>query len=263
MIEFENQELNSALNTFIDRILLILGEKVEMIVLYGSIAYEDVAPNYGDLDFHCLLNGNLTDKEIEELFEYRDKLKGSNNIYLKMLEGEFAPMSLCKENRYEKVAYWGTSRVKVVDQITVRTFSLMGLIKRGIVIFGKDLRSEYKVPTRQVMIDDVYHMISVVRRHAQATNEGIHSIDWLFLISQSIYWVINGDVTCKSKAAEWVYGQEFSNWINYLPKAIELRRNPLLADLPNNREWLKNLGPIIQGACNDLERLIMKKTNNE
>lgn len=257
MIKFKDEELNMALESFVTRIKKILGEKVGMICLYGSITYDDLSPYYGDLDFHCLLNEILTQHEINELFEYRDELKRSQNIFLQMLEGEFAPKSLCNEDKTANVAYWGTSRVKVFNKITVRTFSLLGLIKKGIVIYGPDWRNKYRYPTRQEMIDDVYNMIRTIRKHAVTTDEDIHSIDWLFLLSQSMFWIVNGDVTSKSNAAKWAYVQGFNEWVNCLPKALKLRKHPLLAQLTENKIWLANLGPDIQRACDDLEHLIL------
>lgn len=259
MIDFKNQHLNNALQSFVNGVKDILGDKIGMICLFGSIVYDDLSPHYGDLDFDCLLNSTLTQYEIDKLFEYRNELKRSGNIYLQMFEGEFAPVCLCNKDSAENVAYWGTSRVKVFNKITIRTFSLMGLIKRGIVIYGCDWRDKYQYPTRQEMLDDVFNMIKTVRTHALITNENLHSMDWLFLISQSMYWLVNDDVTSKSNAAKWAYEQNFNEWTGCLPKALELRKNPSLADLPENKAWLSSLGFSIQRACDDLEGCVQVK----
>jgi hypothetical protein len=144
--------------------------------------------------------------------------------------------------------------VKVFDSIQIRTFSLMGLIKNGIVIYGLDMRNQYKYPTRQDMLNDVQNMIKTVRAHAVTTNEDIHSMDWFFLIAQSMYWLDNDDITSKSNAAKWAYEQNSNGWTNYLPKALEIRKDPCLAEHTENKLWLSSLGPAIQEACDDLDK---------
>lgn len=254
MISFNNKNLDDALEAFVERVKAILGNKVGMICLFGSVIYNDLSPYYSDLDFHCLLDSELTHGEIDELFEYRVELKKSNNIYSQMLEGEFAPVILRNRDKTSRVAYWGTNRVKVFDSIQIRTFSLMGLIKSGIVIYGSDMRNQYKYPSRQEMLNDVQNMIKTVRTHAITTNEGIHSMDWFFLIAQSMYWMEKDDITSKSNAAKWAYGQNSNGWTSYLPKTLEIRKNPYLAELTENKLWLASLGPAIQEACDDLDK---------
>ena len=256
MMEFKERELNTAISSFVDGVKTILGEKTGMICLFGSVAYEDLSPNYGDLDFHCLLNAPLTQEEIQQLFEYRKELKASSNIYSQMLEGEFAPVTLCEGDAKESVAYWGTSREKVADKITVRSFSLMGLIKKGIVIYGCDWRDRYQYPSEEEMIADVHNMIKTVRTYAVNTNDNIHAIDWLFLISQSLYWLAKDDVTSKSEAARWAYQQSYGEWVNSIPKALELRKNPVLAESSETKAWLSSLGPTVQKACDDLQQAV-------
>lgn len=251
-MDFFNEELKDALSGFITKITSILGDKVIMACLHGSVMYDDLSPGYSDLDFHCLCLSLFSEEEKNQLLEYRKELKRSSNIYSRMLEGEFAPIVALNRPINNSVVYWGTSRERLYDAITLKTFSLIGLKKNGIVIYGNDLRNEYPHPSREEMLADIDNLINSIRTYAVVTNEGIHSADWLFLICQSMFWLENDNVTSKTKAAEWVINTYINEWIQYLKKAIELRKCPDIAKTEVNRKWLSDLGPIIQLACDDL-----------
>jgi len=126
------------------------------------------------------------------------------------------------------------------------------LINNGYLIYGKDLRNELPYPSNEEMLTQVNSMIETIKKHAQITNEDIHSMDWLFLISQSIYRLKTSDTTGKTDAARWVIDNCNYTWIETLEKGLELRLSPTLAKTQKNKEWLKNLGEVIQCACNTL-----------
>lgn len=54
------------------------------------------------------------------------------------------------------------------------------------------------------MLEQVNSMVEIIRECAQVTNEDIHSVDWLFLISQSIYWLKTLNTIGKTDAAKWI-----------------------------------------------------------
>lgn len=131
-------------------------------------------------------------------------------------------------------------------------FSLRGLINKGYLIYGKDLRKELPYPRDEEMLSQVNSMIETIVKYAQVTNEDIHSIDWLFLISQSIYWLKTLEINGKTNSAKWIIDNCNYGWSNTLQKAVEIRQSPILAKSYENKKWLKNLGPFIQCACNTL-----------
>jgi hypothetical protein len=102
------------------------------------------------------------------------------------------------------------------------------------------------------MLAQVDSMIETIRKYAQVTDEDIHSVDWLFLISQSIYWLKTLDTTGKTNAAKWVIDNCNYSWIETLKRAMTIRQWPILAKSDESKHWLKNLGQVIQCACDTL-----------
>ena len=106
-----------------------------------------------------------------------------------------------------------------------------------------------KVNKWNIILDN--RIVSTIK-YAQVTNEDIHSLDWLFLISQSIYWLKTLDTTGKTNASGLIIDNCNYSWIDTLRKAVEIRKSPILAKLDKNKEWIRSLGPIIQSACDTL-----------
>lgn len=71
-------------------------------------------------------------------------------------------------------------------------------------------------PSDDIMMEQVQNMIGFIRKHALNTSENIHSADWLFLITQSIYWLRTTDITGKTLSAKWFLDNCNYNWLEYL-----------------------------------------------
>jgi predicted nucleotidyltransferase len=61
-----SQQVGIIGRVFVDGLQRILGEKLHGVYIYGAAAFPDALPT-GDIDFHVILNGELTDSERSEL----------------------------------------------------------------------------------------------------------------------------------------------------------------------------------------------------
>lgn len=240
------------LEEFIKNANTLLNHSILSAYCFGSAIYEDFHSGYSDLDFFIIIENLISEDDFQKFSSWRNELKISKHTYFSVLEGEIISKNAIKNDIESNTIYWGTSKDRLNRKYGLSGFSLRGLINEGYLIYGKDLRKELPYPSDEEMFNQVDFMIETIIKHAQVTNEDIHSVDWLFLISQSIYWLKTLDTTGKTNAAKWVIDNCDYHWIGTLEKAIEIRQSPILAKLDENKEWLKNLGEVIQCACDTL-----------
>ncbi|WP_160673559.1 nucleotidyltransferase domain-containing protein [Clostridium sp. C8-1-8] len=241
-----------ALEEFVDKANVILNNSIMSAYCFGSAIYDDFHIGYSDLDFFIIADKIITRDDFEKFSLLRSEYKILNHPYLSVLEGEVISHKAIHNDIESNIIYWGTSKDRLNKRYGLSGFSLKGLMHKGYLIFGKELRNELPDPSDEEMLSQVNHMIDTIREYAKTTDEDIHSVDWLFLISQSIYWLKSSNVTGKTNSAKWIMDSCAYSWRDYLNKAIEIRLDPALAKLDENKRWLKELGDVIQLACDTL-----------
>lgn len=241
-----------SLEQFVGKANVILNDSILSAYCFGSSIYGDFCSGYSDLDFFIITENTITEHTFKEFSLLRTEFKNSRHPHFSVLEGEIVSQNAIKNDIETNVIYWGTSKDRLNHKYGLSGFSLRGLINKGYLIYGKDIRKELPYPNNEEMLSQVNSMIETIRKYAQVTNEGIHSVDWLFLISQSIYWLKTLDTNGKTNASRWIINNCNYSWGDTLQKAIEIRQSPILVKLDENKEWLKNLGNIIQDACDTL-----------
>lgn len=241
-----------SLDEFVTKANMLLNRSIVSAYCFGSAIYDDFHTGYSDLDFFIITENTISEDDFQKFSEWRAELRNLKHPYFSVLEGEIISKNAIKNDIESNVIYWGTSKDRLNHKYSLAGFSLRGLIDKGYLIYGKDLRKELSYPSNEEMLTQVDSMIETIRKYAQVTNEEIHSVDWLFLISQSIYWLKTSNTTGKTNAAKWILDNCDYRWTGTLQKAIEVRQSPVLAKSDENKEWLKSLGCIIQCACDTL-----------
>lgn len=247
-----DKSIINSLEEFVAKDNTLLDNSVLSAYCYGSATYDDFHIGYSDLDFFLIIAKAITEEDFQKLSSLRQELRSMKHPLLSVLEGEIISKTAIKNDIESNVIYWGTSKDKLTRKYSLSGFSLRGLLDKGFLVFGTDMRNQLPYPDDKEMVSQVNHMINTVQYHAQTTSENIHSIDWLFLISQSIFWLKTSNVTGKSLAAQWVIDNYTDKWTGALKKALEIRHAPVLAETKANKIWLSNLGYDIQCACNTL-----------
>lgn len=250
--ELMDDAILKSLKEFVNKSNSLLYNKIVAAYCFGSAIYEDFHNGYSDLDFFIITDNIISQEDFQKFSLWRAELKNSLHPHFSVLEGEIISLSAIKNDVESNVIYWGTSKDRLNRKYGLSGFSLRGLIDKGYLIYGKDLRKELPYPSDEEMLAQVNSMIEIIRKYAQVTDEDIHSVDWLFLICQSIYWLQTLDTTGKTNAAKWVVDNCNYSWIGTLQKAIEIRQCPKLSKSDENIIWLKSLGQVIQCACDTL-----------
>jgi hypothetical protein len=71
------------------------------------------------------------------------------------------------------------------------------------VVHGENLRREFPAPTRERLVAEGIKSVGTARKHGRAG--GLHSIDWLLTSARILYWLKEGELASKSRAADWAY----------------------------------------------------------
>lgn len=246
-----DEKIKTALAQFAGKAISLLGNNIIAAYCFGSACYGDFHLGYSDLDFFLVVRGSLTEDDFRDFHALRQEYKAGEDPYLAVLEGEIAPYTGLK-TRVGNTIYWGTSRDRFNWGYELKGFSMRGLLEVGYLIWGQDIRQEIPYPSEAEMRAQVVSMVETIRKHGAKTDEDVHSADWFFLISQSLYWLRTGKITGKTQAARWVLANCAYGWQDTLDRAIRLRLNPGLAREGTWRQWLAGLGSVVQQACDSL-----------
>ncbi len=250
---FREPELNLTLELFLRMLHDFLGTKLLSVILHGSVAFDDLAPGYGDLDFVAVLEGDLSAETIQGLTELRRPLRsGHLGVLSQMLEGAFLPRAMLDPARTGSALWWGTSRERVWERNGLGSLVHEVIRERGIVIWGEDLRNEAPAAAREELIGEVLRACGSLRR--QAGEGGLHAVDPLLTAARLLLWLREGRLSSKSEAADWAREHAAGAWRHLLPQARDLRLNPALANAPEMKTWLAALAIPVNEACDELER---------
>ena len=255
--DFANPELDMALGVFISIVGDTLGDSLRSVILYGSVAFGDLAPGYGDLDFVAITDNDIAHDRREALIQARRPLRsGLYGVYAHMIEGAFLPRHMTCPASAGRAVWWGTSGERLWETNLLGWFDSLGIRERGMVIHGEDLRCEFLAPAREQLAAQADRFVGTARRHGRGGE--LHSVDWLLTAARMLYWLKEGELASKSHAADWAYANATGDWRAHLPKAAWLRRNPDQAQSGDVIAWLGTLDAPIQEACCEVEAELWK-----
>jgi hypothetical protein len=251
--QFADGELNRALEVFVDVVARWFEERLVSVVLYGSIAFDDLAPGYGDLDFLAVVDGDLSEGDCRELVEMRRPLRGGEHgILCEMLEGAFLPQRMLDPSAAGRAFWWGTSGERRWERNELGWVVLHVIRERGLVMWGEDVRDRIPAASRETLLDDLRRGLRATREHARGGD--LHSVDWLLDAARQLLWLREGRLSSKSEAADWGREHARGGWRELLPRAKQLRLDPALAGSAESRRWLDSLTGPIGEARAELEK---------
>lgn len=254
--KFDDPQLNLTLELFLRMIKDFFKERLLSVVLHGAIAFDDLAPGYGDMDFLAVVDDNLSDETCRQLVEIRKPLRsGDYGILSKMIEGAFLPRQMLNPADTGKAFWWGTSGERQWESNQLGWLVLHVIRERGIVIWGEDIRHEIPVASHEVLIEDVWMACKNMRKYGQGSS--LHSIDWLLTAARLLLWLREGKLSSKGEAADWGFTHANGAWRELLPQAKQIRLNPWIADSAEVKQWLGALTEPIREACEEVEYELM------
>ena len=227
----------------------LFADQLISVVIHGSLALDDLAPGYSDIDFLAVVAHDLDEPTCRRLVEMRQPFRrGDHGIFGGALEGPFLPRVMLNPAITGHAFCWGTSGERAWTENKLGGFASELIRERGIVIYGEHVRSEIPAATREELLVQCRAACADAARSGRAGT--LHSVDWLLTIARLLLWVKEGRLSSKTEAADWASRQATGAWRGSLPRAKALRLQPALAERAETRRWLDGLiDPIRQAAA--------------
>ncbi len=246
-----------SIEILVERVKQVLWGNDIIVYLFGSICLDDFKLGWSDIDILILTKDIISEKQAKQLVNLRQTLleEYKGNLYFRSFEGGILSINEFLSNKVERVVYWGTSGERIADNYCFDVFSTMELIDSGILIHGKDIRSQIQYPTYDKITEAVRNHYQSVRKYAVNTERNLYSVGWMLDIARCLYTLSEGKIISKTQAGYWAIENNFVPNVEVMNKALKIRENPLdYRDNTEVQDWLEKLGPMIQEFADVLER---------
>ena len=239
------------------RIVSILGGNAHSVWLYGSIVQNDFRLGWSDIDILVLTGKQISNSQAQELVQLRQVMISDApcNPYYALFEGVIAQLDEYLSGTFSCLVYWGTTGQRIMNRYKPDPFSQYELATNGRSVYGSNDRSIFIVPGREALTEAVRSHYETIRKYAQQTDERLYSCGWLLDICRCIYTLRYNDVVSKTQAGIWALQEHIFSDEDPLKKTIEVRKEPMAyKNREDIRQWLRDLGPVIQQYADILER---------
>ena len=225
----ERQLRQVSINKMVREINGILSDCEPSIYMYGSSALNDFRLGWSDIDILVLTEKQITEKQAQKLVGLRQAMleREPGNPYYRCLEGGMLTLDALLHRGTDRVVYWGTSGERITDSYLFDSFCMTELIESGVLLLGKDIRPQLKVPTFDNLYADVRHHYETIRKYAQKTGRSFYSFGWMLDIARCIYTLRTGRIITKTEAGEWALENNLCPNPDALEFSLKVRRNPL------------------------------------
>ena len=225
----ERQLRQVSINKMVREINGILSDCEPSIYMYGSSALNDFRLGWSDIDILVLTEKQITEKQAQKLVGLRQAMleREPGNPYYRCLEGGMLTLDALLHRGTDRVVYWGTSGERITDSYLFDSFCMTELIESGVLLLGKDIRPQLKVPTFDNLYADVRHHYETIRKYAQKTGRSFYSFGWMLDIARCIYTLRTGRIITKTEAGEWALENNLCPNPDVLEFSLKVRRNPL------------------------------------
>lgn len=252
--QYFRQKAIDCMTSFISK---ILADNQPSIYLYGSSVLNDFRLGWSDIDILVLTQKSISQPQAQELVMLRQKLleDEADNPYYRLFEGGILTLAAFISRESDCVVYWGTSGQRITDRYQFDSFCMTELLQNGQLLYGVDVRSQFKMPAYAELHNDIKRYYESIRQYAQTTNRSFYSFGWLLDIARGIYTLRNGTVTSKTDAAQWVLENNLCPVADALEVALEVRKNPMAYRNDSGIfDYAETLGPVIQRFADVLEK---------
>lgn len=225
----ERQLRQVSINKMVREISGILSDCEPSIYMYGSSALNDFRLGWSDIDILVLTEKQITEKQAQMLVGLRQAMleREPGNLYYRCFEGGMLTLDAFLHGGTDRVVYWGTSGERITDSYLFDSFCMTELIESGVLLLGKDIRPQLKVPTFYNLYADVRRHYETIRKYARKTGRSFYSFGWMLDIARCIYTLRTGRIIAKTEAGEWALENSLCPNPDALEFSLKVRRNPL------------------------------------
>ncbi len=227
----------------------ILADNKPTLYLFGSVVLGDFKLGWSDIDIACFTETPLSQAQADELVMLRQTLltQEPGNPYYRSFEGIITTWRTVAEHAKETVVYWGTSGQRLMNAFEIDAFSLINIIKYGVLLHGEDHRERLPFPTQDQMNAALTHEYDTIRKYAAQTGASLYSAGWILDIARCLYTAKTQDILAKTKAGQWALDNGLVPEPEIMEKVLDIRKHPLLhAQNEETKNWMCSLGPHIQ-----------------
>lgn len=260
-----DNKIEKAINLMLENLKLILKDNILSVYIYGSCCLDDFKLGWSDIDILVLTKNSLNIESVEKLLNLRQTLleTDTKNKYFRSFEGAILSLGAFINESQDIVVYWGTKGEKLKNNYCLDSFSKKELIDNAKLVFGKDVRNQFKMPTYQNLYDDVYRHYLTIREHAQITGRNLYSFGWFLDISRCIYTLKKGKIIPKTKAGIWASKNKLCPDEKALKMVLKVRKKPLKYKTNTFiMDYAETLGHSVQKYADVLE-LYLKEYKKE
>jgi hypothetical protein len=243
-------EINVIGRAFAQGLQRILGEKLHGAYIYGAAAFPDSVPT-GDIDFHVILESELTDEERSEL----EKLHGSLAEQFPPLGGEMDGYYLLLADARRTAPPRSEMWRRAVDTSWAlhRTHIRAG---RCIVLYGPDPKEIYPAASWPEIEGALYGELDYVAKHL-----GNYPDYCILNLCRLIYSFETRDVVVsKAQAAAWAH-DALPEWRRHVELAQKSYARRATAE--DRQFMLAEVGAFLEFARARIERAGKERTNQE
>ena len=221
--------LRLAINTMAVSIWRILADAQPSIYLYGSATAEDYHHGWSDIDLLVLTMDPITAAQADALLNLRQILaaRDPDTPYYRLFEGGMLKLGAFLSGEETRVVYWGTTGERIKSTHSVSAFDRASLLQNGQLLLGKDVRRHIEMPGFPDILDGIGQHLQSIREHG-AGSRSIYAYGWLLDLARCLYTLIEGKLTTKTAAAQWVLDQHLCPCPAELSMALTVRRQPEL-----------------------------------
>ncbi len=235
----------------------ILSDCSPSIYLYGSLPLGDFCFGWSDIDILVLTDKQMSEEQTQKLVKLRQTMleKESGNLYYRLFEGGILTLDAFISKSLDRVVYWGTNGERITDMYTFDSFGMAELIESSTLLYGYDVRSQFKMPSFRDLYADVKRHYETIRKYVQKTGRSLYSFGWLLDIARCLYTLRTGKIIAKTAAADWALENNLCPVPEALKIAVKVRRNPLIYKAENQMlEYAETLAEPIQRFADVLEK---------
>ena len=169
LITKEQYFRQKAIDCMTSAISKVLADNQPSIYLYGSSVLNDFRLGWSDLDILVLTQKRISQPQAQELVMLRQQLSANEagNPYYRLFEGGMLTQSAFISHESTCVVYWGTSGQRLTDRYPFDSFCMTELLQNGQLLYGVDVRNQFKKPEYADLYHDVKKHYESIRKHAQ------------------------------------------------------------------------------------------------
>jgi predicted nucleotidyltransferase len=226
-------DVNAVLDVLLAGVRAVLGRRLVGMVLFGSLASGDFAPQRSDVDFLVVTDGELDGETLLALEAMHARITASGGKWATKLEGSYIPQHALR--RYDPADTWHPA-LRVDGSFDVDGHGSDWIIQRHVI---REQGIALAGPAPQSLIDPVRP--DDLRRAALATlrewwapqlddHTYLQSREYqayaALTMCRALYTLERGAVVSKPFAAGWVQEMTGERWAALIERALAWPREP-------------------------------------